>query len=182
MLRFTPSLAATLLSSWVLTSCEVVEPDEDAAPESSSSTEPGEDPPLELVEPTSSASYCGDVDGYTCWPLDAWACPSGHGCYVDYATQGAPFHCLVDQSGPGGGVGSICGAQDECDPGLGCTSPSNVPGCGATQWWEGCCSRWCHLGSTDECLRGQKCVAYFVPGGAPNECYARTGFCVDDEF
>ncbi|MCY1062449.1 hypothetical protein [Nannocystis sp. SCPEA4] len=101
----------------------------------------------------------------TCNPL-ASGCPTGQTCIPSMAEV---FVCDGDVSGDAGAYGDECEFLNVCDPGLLCTTATNVPGCAAP----GCCTEFCDLSlaqSMPEMCSGapdQECLPFYDPGAAP---------------
>jgi len=101
----------------------------------------------------------------TCNPL-APTCPIGQACMPSMAEL---FVCDGDVSGDAGFYGDPCEFLNVCDPGLLCTTSTNVPGCDAP----GCCTEFCDLSlaqSMPNACSGapeQECLPFYDTGAAP---------------
>lgn len=87
------------------------------------------------------------------------------------------FHCVPESSGGAGLYGDPCTYVASCDRGLWCAPSIHVPGCTDV----GCCTNFCDVPlGDDQCggsPDGQRCIAWYEPGEAPDPELANVGFC-----
>lgn len=107
-----------------------------------------------------------------CLPLCA---PFGDDCAPGQvcAMFGNGFQCLPGAGYGGAGVGEVCTATAECDPGLVCTSAAELPACEGPA----CCTPWCDVANPESCAEvpGTACVE--LDAGVDG-CTPATGSCV----
>jgi hypothetical protein len=85
------------------------------------------------------------------------------GCFP----SGGTFGCFPWRMTGGGVYGEPCEGPANCDKGLWCAQPKDVPGCEGDV---GCCSAFCNALEDNACpdaASGQSCVAYYEKGSAP---------------
>ncbi len=87
-------------------------------------------------------------------------CPNDEACVPGEDSSA----CFPDMSGEMGAYGDACGLAHDCDPGLMCLGPQEVPGC----MNEGCCTPLCDTREPNTCPgEGQVCIHWFDEGMAP---------------
>ncbi len=123
----------------------------------------------QCFDPSSTCIFGGDGVLILCYPmcnpLD-FDCGEGRGCYPGWDT----FICSYDASGDAGAFGDACDYTNDCDAGLFCGEPEQLPECAGTN----CCNAFCDLGLADPDATcpgfadGQTCLPYYEDGQAPS--------------